>query len=178
MSHAAEVWLWDRLVGTVALEEDARAARFEYDRGFLADGLDVAPVEMPLRPEVYFFPELSLQSFHGLPGLLADSLPDKFGNAVLRAWVSSRGQRPESLTPIDRLCYTGTRGMGALEFRPALFDKGDEAEAVRVDELAHLAAEVLRQRTEARAALAPGLVDYAPILKVGSSAGGAHAVAL
>lgn len=178
MSHAAEVWLWDRLVGTVALEEDARAARFEYDRGFLADGLDVAPVEMPLRPEVYFFPELSLQSFHGLPGLLADSLPDKFGNAVLRAWVSSRGQRPESLTPIDRLCYTGTRGMGALEFRPALFREGDEAEAVRVDDLARLAAEVLRRRTEARATLVPGMTDFAPILKVGSSAGGARAKAL
>jgi serine/threonine-protein kinase HipA len=176
--HAAEIWLWDRLVGTVALEEDARAARFEYDRGFLGDGFDLAPLEMPLRPEVYYFPGLSLQSFHGLPGMLADSLPDKFGNAVLRAWVLSRGGKPEELTPIDRLCYTGTRGMGALEFRPALFRGGDEAEAVRVDDLARLAAEVLRQRTAARAELRPGLVDFAPILKVGSSAGGARAKAL
>lgn len=178
MNHAAEVWLWDRLVGTVALEEDARAARFEYDPAFLGDGWDIAPLEMPLKPDVYFFPGLPLPSFHGLPGMLADSLPDKFGNAVLRAWVASRGERPEDLTPIDRLCYTGTRGMGALEFRPALFREGDEAEAVRVDDLARLAAEVLRQRTAARAELVPGMVDFAPILKVGASAGGARAKAL
>ena len=178
MNHAAEVLLWDYRVGSVALEDDARAARFEYDPAFLASGLDVAPVEMPLKPEIYFFPDLSLQSFHGLPGMLADSLPDKFGNAVLSAWVASRGERPESLTPIDRLCYTGSRGMGALEFRPALFREGDKAEAVRVDDLAHLAAEVLRQRTETRATLVPGMTDFAPILKVGSSAGGARAKAL
>ena len=178
MNHAAEVWLWDRRIGIVALEEDARATRFEYDRHFLGDGWDVAPLEMPLKPGVYFFPGLPLPSFHGLPGMLADSLPDKFGNAVLRAWVASRGERPEDLTPIDRLCYTGTRGMGALEFRPALFRGGDEAEAVRVDDLARLAAEVLRQRTAARAELVPGMVDFAPILKVGASAGGARAKAL
>ena len=178
MNHAAEVRLWDLRVGSVALEDDARAARFEYDPAFLAAGLDVAPVEMPLKPEVYFFPDLPLPSFHGLPGLLADSLPDKFGNAVLNAWVKSRGEDPGSLTPIDRLCYTGTRGMGALEFRPALFREGDEAEAVRVDDLARLAAEVLRRRTEARATLVPGMTDFAPILKVGSSAGGARAKAL
>ena len=172
MNHAAEVRLWDLRVGSVALEDDARAARFEYDPAFLAAGLDVAPVEMPLKPEVYFFPDLPLSSFHGLPGMLADSLPDKFGNAVLTAWVKSRGEDPGSLTPIDRLCYTGTRGMGALEFRPALFREGDEAEAVRVDDLARLAAEVLRRRTEARVTLVPGMTDFAPILKVGSSAGG------
>lgn len=178
MNHAAEVWLWDRPVGTVALEEDARAARFEYDRAFLGDGWDIAPLEMPLKPGVYSFPGLAWPSFHGLPGMLADSLPDKFGTAVLRAWVASRGERPEDLSPIDRLCYTGTRGMGALEFRPAIFREGDEAEAVRVDDLARLAAEVLRQRTAARAELVPGMADFAPILKVGASAGGARAKAL
>lgn len=178
MNHAAEVRLWDLRVGSVALEDDARAARFEYDPAFLAAGLDVAPVEMPLKPEVYFFPDLPLPSFHGLPGMLADSLPDKFGNAVLNAWMKSRGGDPGSLTPIERLCYTGTRGMGALEFRPALFREGDEAEAVRVDDLARLAAEVLRRRTEARATLVPGMTDFAPILKAGSSAGGARAKAL
>lgn len=178
MNHLANVYLWDTLVGAVSLHEDERAARFQYDPDFVALGVQVAPVKMPLDGGVYSFPSLNPVSFHGLPGMLADSLPDKFGNAVLDAWVRARGERPESLTAIDRLCYTGTRGMGALEFRPALFDKGDEAESVRVDDLARLAAEVLRRRTEARATLAPGVVDYAPILKVGSSAGGARAKAL
>ena len=178
MSHLANVYLWDTPVGSVSLRDGERAARFQYDPDFRSLGVQVAPVMMPLRDEVYSFPALNPDSFHGLPGLLADSLPDKFGNAVLRAWVKARGADPGSLTPIDRLCYTGTRGMGALEFRPALFREGDEAEAVRVDDLAHLAAEVLRQRTEARATLVPGMTDFAPILKVGSSAGGARAKAL
>ena len=178
MNHAAEVLLWDCKVGSIALEEDARAARFEYDPGFIGSGLDVAPLEMPLKPDIYFFPNLPFEAFHGLPGMLADALPDKFGNAVLDSWIASRGESPGSLTPIDRLCYTGTRGMGALEFRPALFREGDKAEAVRVDDLVRLASEVLRQRSDARAALTPGMVDFAPILKVGSSAGGARAKAL
>ena len=178
MNHLANVYLWGTPVGSVSLHDGERAARFQYDPDFVALGVQVAPVKMPLRDEVYSFPALNPDSFHGLPGLLADSLPDKFGNAVLRAWVKARGEDPGSLTPIDRLCYTGTRGMGALEFRPALFREGDEAEAVRVDDLARLAAEVLRRRTEARATLVPGMTDFAPILKVGSSAGGARAKAL
>ena len=178
MNHLANVYLWDTLVGAVSLREGERAARFQYDPDFLSLGVQVAPLQMPLDGKVYSFPSLNPASFHGLPGMLADSLPDKFGNAVLRAWVASRGERPEDLTPIDRLCYTGTRGMGALEFRPAMFREGDEAEAVRVDDLARLAAEVLRHRTAARTELVPGMVDFAPILKVGASAGGARAKAL
>ena len=128
MNHLAEVYLWDTLVGAVSLREGERAARFQYDPDFLSLGVQVAPLQMPLDAKVYSFPALNPASFHGLPGMLADSLPDKFGNAVLRAWVASRGERPEDLTPIDRLCYTGTRGMGALEFRPALFREGDAAD--------------------------------------------------
>ena len=178
MNQLANVYLWDTPVGAISLHDGERSARFQYEPDFLDMGVQIAPVEMPLREEVYSFPSLNPASFHGLPGMLADSLPDKFGNAVLRAWVKARGESPDSLTPIDRLCYAGTRGMGALEFRPALFREGDEAESVRVDDLARLASEVLRQRTEARATLAPGVTDYAPILKVGSSAGGARAKAL
>ena len=116
---AAEVRLWGTKIGTVAFDEENGLGSFEYDPGFLPSGIEVAPIAMPLSRRVYTFPELARQSFHGLPGLLADSLPDKFGNAVINAWLQSQGRSPESFNPVERLCYTGNRGMGALEYVPA-----------------------------------------------------------
>ena len=86
---AAEVRLWGTKIGTVAFDEENGLGSFEYDPGFLPSGIEVAPIAMPLSRRVYTFPELARQSFHGLPGLLADSLPDKFGNAVINAWLRS-----------------------------------------------------------------------------------------
>ena len=127
---------------------------------------------------MYSFPALSQNSFHGLPGMLSDSLPDKFGNAVIGAWLKSQGRLPESLTPIERLCYTGVRGMGALEYKPTLFGNENEPEVLHVDALAELANEVLNSRTELAARLVPDMKRYSAILKVGSSAGGARAKAI
>ncbi len=110
--------------------------------------------------------------------MLSDSVPDKFGNAVIGAWLKTQGRLPESLTPIERLCYTGVRGMGALEYKPAMFDDEDKSEEIHVDALAELADEVLKSRTEAVAKLVPDMKRYSSILKVGSSAGGARAKAL
>ena len=178
MSQLAKIYLWDTLVGVVALHEHDRVARFQYNPDFLLLGVQIAPLKMPLDNRVYSFPSLNPNSFHGLPGMLADSLPDKFGSEVLRKWLASNGKSMDDLTVIDRLCYTGTRGMGALEFQPAIFSKADQAETISVDNLLVLASEVLRQRIAARAELVPGMIDFAPILKVGSSAGGARAKAL
>ncbi len=178
MNEAVEVLLWGRRIGVASRLDGVPYASFAYDPDFRESGLEPSPLMMPVGMGVYSFPNLAPVSFHGLPGLLADSVPDKFGNAVLGAWLKSQGRLPESLTPIERLCYTGVRGMGALEYRPALFDNEDEAEPVRVDALAELADEILRQRSEAVAELVPDMKRYSSILKVGSSAGGARAKAL
>ena len=178
MNEAAEVLLWGARIGLLTHSGDEPFARFSYDPAFLGAGIEPAPLLMRVSKATFSFSELPWRSFRGLPGMLADSLPDKFGNAVLDEWLKAQDRDPASLSPIERLCYTGSRGMGALEFRPALFDADDAAETVRVDDLARLAAEVLRARQGARAELRGELKHYAPILKVGSSAGGARAKAL
>lgn len=103
--------LWGTRIGTVVFDETDGLGSFEYDSDFLSSGIEVAPIAMPLSRQVYRFPQLSRQSFHGLPGLLSDSLPDKFGNAVIDAWLASQGRSPESFDPVERLCYTGNRGI-------------------------------------------------------------------
>ena len=178
MQNAANVYLWGTHVGTVSLAGDDPIARFQYTDEFRGMGVEVSPLRMPLSSAVFSFPDLPVQSFHGLPGLVSDSLPDKFGNKVIAAWLRAQNRSPEELNAIDRLCCTGQRGMGALEYRPALLDKEDVSERVTVETLSELADKVLRTREDARATLVPGMNEYSPILKVGSSAGGARAKAL
>ena len=112
----AKVRLWGRTIGAVSLDEGRDVAAFQYDAEFARSGIELAPLTMPLSDRVYGFSTLPQNTFHGLPGLLADSLPDKFGNALIGAWLATQGRTPESLNAVGRLCYTGTRGMGALEF--------------------------------------------------------------
>ena len=140
MNEAAEVLLWGARIGLLTHSGDEPFARFSYDPAFLGAGIEPAPLLMRVSKATFSFSELPWRSFRGLPGMLADSLPDKFGNAVLDEWLKAQDRDPASLSPIERLCYTGSRGMGALEFRPALFDADDAAETVRVDDLARLAA--------------------------------------
>ena len=101
---------------------------------------------MPLSDRVYVFPELPQRTFHGLPGLLADSLPDRFGNALIEAWLATQGRTPESFNAVERLCYTGTRGMGALEFAPAIGPQPQRANKIEIDALVKVASEVLTHR--------------------------------
>ena len=178
MRHTANVYLWGTHVGTVSLPCDDPIARFQYTDEFRGMGVELSPLRMPLSPAVFAFPDLAIGSFHGLPGLLSDSLPDKFGNKVIAAWLREQNKRPEDLNAIDRLCYAGQRGMGALEYRPALLDKEDVSERVTVEALSELADRVLRMREDSKAALIPGMNEYSSILRVGSSAGGARAKAL
>src|SRR5271169_3871549 len=109
----AEVRLWGRTIGAVSLEDGRSDAAFQYDPAFAGSGIEVSPITMPLGEQVYDFPDLPQRTFHGLPGLLADSLPDRFGNALIDAWLATQGRRPESFNAIERLCYIGVRGMGA-----------------------------------------------------------------
>jgi len=184
MSTEAEVRLWGRTIGAVTLDEHSDVAAFEYDPHFAHSDIEISPLVMPLSRRVYTFPELSRQTFHGLPGLLADSLPDKFGNVLIDAWLAAQGRQPNSFNAVERLCYTGERGMGALEFVPAIGPKARRASEIQIDRLVELATEVLTQRGDLRASFAEqndnnskqqALTD---ILRVGTSAGGARAKAV
>lgn len=176
----ARVQLWGRTIGAVSLEEGRNVAAFQYDPAFAQSGIELSPLTMPLSDQVYEFPALPQVTFHGLPGLLADSLPDKFGNALIDAWLATQGRTPESFHAVERLCYTGTRGMGALEFAPVLGPKPRTATKVDIDALVRLAGEVLTHRGDLQghfheAGKAQALRD---ILRVGTSAGGARAKAV
>jgi serine/threonine-protein kinase HipA len=180
VATVAEVRLWGRTIGAVSLEDGARIAAFEYDPAFLASGIQLSPLTMPLSRRVYQFPSLAAVSFHGLPGLLADSLPDKFGHALIDAWLATQGRQPESFNAVERLCYIGVRGMGALEFAPAQGPPLRQSAKVHVDELVKLASEVLTHRTSLQVSFAPGRRHdgLLQMLRVGTSAGGARAKAI
>jgi serine/threonine-protein kinase HipA len=175
-----EIQMWGQTIGAVNWDAENQSATFEYDRSFLNSGIEVAPITMPLSDRVYHFPTLPKTTFYGLPGLLADSLPDRYGNALIDAWLASQGRSPESFNPVERLCYTGKRGMGALEFTPALGPKPTRAHKIEIDALVTLASEVLSERQTLKGKLSDSERQKAlkDILRVGTSAGGARAKAV
>lgn len=176
----ARVQLWGRTIGAASLEKGGEYAAFQYDPDFARSGIEISPITMPLSDRVYLFPELPFRTFHGLPGLLADSLPDRFGNALIDAWLARQGRTPESFHAVERLCYTGTRGMGGLEFAPALGPKPTRATRIEIDELVKLASEILTERGGLKGDLSGPRQRKAlrDILRVGTSAGGARAKAV
>jgi serine/threonine-protein kinase HipA len=176
----AKVQLWGRTIGAVSLEEGREVAAFQYDADFARSGIELSPLVMPLGEQVYQFPALPRNTFHGLPGMLADALPDKFGNALIDAWLATQGRTPESFHAVERLCYTDTRGMGALEFAPTLGPKSGKAAKIQVDALVRLAGEVLTHRGDLQGHFHSAGKESAlsDILRVGTSAGGARAKAV
>ncbi|ATE66065.1 type II toxin-antitoxin system HipA family toxin [Rhizorhabdus dicambivorans] len=176
----AEVWLWGSRIGAVTLPTGERFASFEYDPAFQRSGIGLSPLNMPLGGVVYRFPALPTQSFHGLPGMLADALPDKYGNALIDAWLATQGRTSTDFNAVERLCYTGTRGMGALEFRPVQGPTSTKADSVEIEDLVKLASEVLVHRKDLRVTFASDEKAEAlrEILRVGTSAGGARAKAI
>jgi serine/threonine-protein kinase HipA len=176
----AEVRLWGRTIGAVSLEENQDYAAFQYVPEFVQSGVELSPLMMPLSNQIYTFPDLPLGTFRGLPGLLADSLPDKFGNALIDAWLATQGRKASGFNAIERLCYIGPRGMGALEFAPQKGPRLRQAKKIEIDSLVQLASDVLTQHGEFRSNLKDlhreeSLKD---ILRVGTSAGGARAKAV
>jgi len=176
----AEVRLWGRTIGAVSLAPGSDVASFQYDPAFAASGIEISPLVMPLSEQVCTFPALAYESFHGLPGLLADSLPDRFGNALIDAWLATQGRTPASFSAVERLCYMGARGMGALEFLPALGPKPGKATRIEIDALVELASMVLTHRSDLHASFGDTERGQAlsDILRVGTSAGGARAKAV
>jgi serine/threonine-protein kinase HipA len=184
MITVAKVTLWDSMVGAVAWDDDSGFATFEFDQAFLRKGLDLSPLKMPLEEArngkaIYSFPSLNKETFMGLPGLLCDSLPDKFGNKLIEAWLAQHGRNTADFNPVDRLCYIGKRGMGALEYEPALPALDDTPKPVDINELVELAKQALSEKKNLRTNIhrksGDGLLD---IIRVGTSAGGARAKAI
>ena len=133
--NVATVRLWGRDLGAVAWDEPRGAGNFEYDPEFVKQGWPVAPLMMPLHAGIFSFPTLDRETFHGLPGLLADALPDRFGNRLIDLWLARQGRATGDFTPVERLCYMNTRGMGALEFKPALGPAAGKSVLIEVAEL-------------------------------------------
>ena len=180
MVDTARVLLWGSDIGAVTWLDDRAIGVFQYTPEFAESGIEVAPLVMPLRVAPYEFPALSNETFYGLPGMLADSLPDKFGNILINAWLAGQGRTPGSFTPVERLCYTGTRGIGALEFLPAYRGAPTVARSIEISALVDLANRVLDERISL-AGKFTGNDDketIEDILRVGTSAGGARAKAV
>lgn len=175
----ASIVLWGRRIGAVSWDEARALGIFQYDPAFVGAGIEVAPLKMPVREAPYEFPALPKETFKGLPGMLADALPDKFGNRLIDAWLAETGRSVDRFSPVDRLCYIGNRGIGALEFEPTV-RKVTRSKKLEVAQLVDLANRVLSERENLAGRLggeddAEALED---ILSVGTSAGGARAKAV
>jgi len=169
----------DNLVGAVSFDTKKGLGSFEYDPGFVKKGVELSPIKMPLASRIYNFPGLDFNTFKGLPGLIADSLPDDFGNAVLNAWVAGQGRSPGDITPLQRLQYTGKRGMGALEYAPATQLRSlNASQQVEIKSLVSIAQEILDSLGDVEVELKQNGQDdreaMMSLLSVGMSAGGAR----
>ena len=183
----AEVKIWGKFVGAVAWDTDNGLATFEYEPKFKSLNWDLAPLKMPIHENRnrFSFPELqkdkksAYDTFKGLPGILADALPDTYGNQMINLWLAQQGRPQDSMNPVEMLCFIGTRGMGALEFEPAVLKENKRTFSIEMDSLVTTAQKMLDQREafitnlhkdEEQAVL--------EILKIGTSAGGARPKAL
>ncbi|MDO8963264.1 MAG: HipA N-terminal domain-containing protein, partial [Coriobacteriia bacterium] len=166
-------------VGAISFDTETGLGSFEYEPRFVRTGIELAPLKMALSPGIYSFPEADPAAFHGLPGMIADSLPDDFGNAVLAAWTAGQGRSTAGITPIERLKYIGQRGMGALTYHPAERRKGlNASQHIEIESLIAVAQKVLDERADFGVRLGThGLADedaMLALLSVGVSAGGAR----
>ena len=177
MINTAEVILWGTRIGVVHQDDGKPYVSFEYDKDFIGSGIEVSPIKMRLSNVVYEFPDLAGDAFHGAPGLIADSLPDKFGNRVIERWLMEQGHSLDDFNTIDRLCYTGVRGMGALEYRPVSGPKNVAEENINIDKMVEFASKVLSDK-ESKKLSADEQIGYSQLVQLGTSAGGARAKAL
>lgn len=182
MINNAFVNIWNTRVGAIAWNPDSGFGTFQYDQNFIKSGINLSPILMPIEngDVLYQFPENRNNStFKGLPGLLADILPDKYGNALMNAWLTSQGRPTNSLNPVETLCFIGKRGMGALEFEPVQPNSKNISTKIELGNLIDIAEEILTGKKDFTSNLSEGEEKALfEILKIGSSAGGARAKAL
>jgi len=168
-------------VGVVEHDSEQKYARFQYAPEFIEKGVEVSPIRMPLSKQIYTFPNLTASegfenTFMGLPGMLADPLPEKFGNKLLGTWLARHGKSIDDLTPLDRLSYLGRRGMGALEFEPEIIDIASDNHRIEVSELVEVAKQVLAESGGHKSTLKNDQMET--LISIGTSAGGAKAKAV
>ncbi len=183
MVAVARVFLWEAYVGAVVWDQANRIASFEFDQGFFRHSWDVAPLTMPLSGSgvgrVYSFPGIPAETFRGLPGLLSDSLPDKFGQQMINTWLAIQGRQENSMNPVEMLCYLGKRGMGALEFHPATRIERGVSNVLEISVLVDQARQAVSRKSELSTDISgdqkQAMLD---IIRVGTSAGGARAKAV
>ena len=181
--ETAYVNIWGKRVGAIAWDSSTATGAFEFEPSFIRNGWDLSPLIMPLKEaseRIFSFPELrNSEAFKGLPGLIADSLPDRYGNEIINNWLSRRGRPSNSLNPIEMLCFIGKRGMGALEFEPNEPGISDRSVKIEIDELIKMANDILTGRQDFTTNISENeekaLLD---ILKISTSAGGARAKAV
>lgn len=194
MENLAEIRLWGQQVGALAYDLVSGISTFEFSAKWREQGANIAPLRMPLSATKYQFPGLSNETYRGLPAIFADVLPDDFGNAVIDAWLASKGRDAQSFTAIERLLYTGHRGMGALEFSPAinrgLKESQKESQNLAMSSLVEMAQKVVDARADVNQRIHSQQVSSSvnnqnhndeamqAILQVGTSAGGARAKAV
>lgn len=183
MITTAFVKIWGEIVGAVAWDETNGLASFEYDTKFIKQNIDLSPIKMPIASgnNIFSFPELRQQrnsdfdTFKGLPGLLADVLPDRYGHQLINSWLVQNGRLPNSMNPVEQLCFIGTRGMGALEFEPSQLKSSKQAVSVELDSLVRVASQLLDHKKSFETQLdkeqQKAMLD---ILRIGTSAGGAR----
>jgi serine/threonine-protein kinase HipA len=181
--NVAEVKIWGKLAGAVAWDETTGYATFEYDPDFKQLGWDLAPLKMSVADtgRVYAFPELrndrnaEFDTFKGLPGLLADALPDRYGNRLINVWLAQQGRKQGSMNPVEMLCFIGTRGMGAMEFEPPVLKEYVRPFSIEIDSLVDTARKILSRREAFSANLNEDEEQAVlEIMKIGTSAGGAR----
>ena len=183
MITTAFINIWNQRVGAIAWDSDTGLGSFEYDSSFLKNNWNLSPIKMPIEKankRIFTFSELrDIKTFRGLPGLLADVLPDKYGNALINTWLTRNGRASDSLNPVETLCFIGQRGMGALEFEPVTQKTPNKSSKIEINSLVEVAEKILAGRKDFSATLEPNeekaLLD---ILKIGTSAGGARAKAV
>ncbi|MFC2097478.1 type II toxin-antitoxin system HipA family toxin [Bacteroidota bacterium] len=187
MVDVAEIKIWGELVGAIRWDESLQMGYFQYEPKFIQKAWDLSPIKMPIvqGSRIYSFPELrkgrneTEDAFKGLPGLLSDSLPDKYGNKLINIWLAQQGRSENSMNPVEKLCFISTRGMGALEFEPAQIKTGTKSFSLELDSLVEVAKKMLNQR---EAFLSDLNKDdekaMMEILKIGTSAGGARPKAI
>lgn len=182
MNTIASIKIWNHKVGVVLWDDNRKIGLFEFDKKFLKSNLNISPIHISLEVAkkgrtVFSFPFLNPETYKGLPGFLADCLPDKFGNQIIDAWLAQQGRDKDSFNPVERLCYIGKRSMGALEFEPETSTKKEESNTLEIENLVKFASEILNERKNFKTNL-NSENGYNEIFQIGSSAGGARAKAV
>lgn len=182
MVDVASVKIWGELVGAVKWDDHQKIGVFEYAPKFIKQEWELSPIKMPLpaprQGRIFQFPQLratnTTNTFKGLPGLLADALPDRYGNELINVWLAQQGRPADSMNPVEKLCFIGRRGMGALEFEPAQATNPESSQPLEIASLIQTARQILDKKEAFQVYLEEEEQALKQVISIGTSAGGAR----